>query len=155
VTRSVGGPAEAERIAAALGLEPLPEEGGLYRQTYADGFSTAIYYLLAGDDFSALHRLAGAEVYHWYAGSPLRLLLLEPDGVREPVLGPGIGHGEAPQLVVPGGVWQGSSPAGAWTLVGTTMAPPFRWDGFRLGSRAELTARYPQAAVRIRELTRG
>jgi uncharacterized protein len=35
------------------------------------------------------------------------------------------------------------------------MAPPFRWDGFRLGSRAELTARYPQAAARIRELTRG
>lgn len=149
-----GTPAEAERIAAALGLRPLPEEGGRYRQTYADSHSSAIYYLLAGDDFSVMHSLAGPEIYHWYAGSPLRLLLLAPQRVTEPVLGPDIESGEVPQLVVPAGVWQGSSPAGRWSLVGTTMAPPFRWDGFRLGSRAELTARYPQAGARIRELTR-
>jgi uncharacterized protein len=149
---------EPARLAALLGLEPLPEEGGLYRQTHADEHSTAILFLLANGDVSALHVLDGPEVYHWHAGSPLRLLLLDPGGgVSEPVLGPDVAAGQLPQLVVPAGVWQGSSPVGgptAWTLLGTTMAPPFRWDGFRLGRRAELVHLFPAARARIEELTR-
>jgi uncharacterized protein len=156
----VGGRAEGERVADLLGLQPLPEEGGLYRQTFADAHSSAIYFLLLAPDFSALHRLAATETYHWYAGSPLRLLLLHGDGegggrVEEPTLGPGFDAGERPQIVVPAGTWQGSSPAGAWSLVGTTMAPPFAWSGFRLGERAELLDRWPSARARITALTRG
>lgn len=149
-----GGASEPERIAAALGLEALPHEGGRYRRTYVDEHSSAIYYLLAGDDFSALHMLDGPEVYHWYAGAPLSLLLLGPGGVREPLLGPDFAAGQTPQLVVPAGVWHGSSSTGEWTLIGTTMAPPFRWEGFRLGSRSELCAQYPEASTRIAALTR-
>jgi uncharacterized protein len=156
----VGGRAEGERVAGLLGLQPLPEEGGLYRQTFADAHSSAIYFLLLAPDFSALHRLAATETYHWYAGSPLRLLLLHGDGegggrVEEPTLGPGFDAGQRPQIVVPAETWQGSSPAGAWSLVGTTMAPPFAWSGFRLGKRAELLDRWPSARARITVLTRG
>ena len=156
----VGGRAEGERVAGLLGLRPLPDEGGLYRQTFVDAHSSAIYFLLLAPDFSALHRLAATETYHWYAGSPLRLLLLHGDGedggrVEEPTLGPGFDAGERPQIVVPAGTWQGSSPAGAWSLVGTTMAPPFAWSGFRLGKRAELLDRWPSARARITALTRG
>ena len=156
----VGGRAEGERVAGLLGLRPLPEEGGRYRQTFADVHSSAIYFLLLAPDFSALHRLAATETYHWYAGSPLRLLLLHGDGegggrVDEPTLGPGFDAGERPQIVVPAGTWQGSSPVGAWSLVGTTMAPPFAWSGFRLGERAELLDRWPSARARITALTRG
>jgi predicted cupin superfamily sugar epimerase len=156
----VGGRAEGERLADLLGLQPLPDEGGLYRRTFADAHSSAIYFLLLAPDFSALHRLAATETYHWYAGSPLRLLLLHDDGegggrVDEPTLGPGFDAGERPQIVVPAGTWQGSSPVGAWSLVGTTMAPPFAWSGFRLGERAELLARWPSARARIMGLTRG
>lgn len=83
------------------------------------------------------------------------MLLLHPDGrIDEPVLGPDLASGHRPQLVVPAGTWQGSSPHGAWSLVGTTTAPPFDWAGFRLGTRAELMARYPGAPTRIEELTR-
>lgn len=150
-----GGAADLSDLIQALGLEPLPHEGGLYRQTYADQSSTAIYYLLAGGDFSALHRLTGPEVYHHYAGASVRLLLLEPDGqTREVVLGGDIAAGERPQVVVPAGVWQGSSSQGAWSLIGTTMSPPFSWDGFELGERAALAAAYPAAANRIAALTR-
>jgi len=156
----VGGRAEGERVAGLLGLRPLPDEGGLYRQTFADAHSSAIYFLLLAPDFSALHRLAATETYHWYAGSPLRLLLLHGDGedggrAEEPTLGPGFDAGERPQIVVPAGTWQGSSPVGAWSLVGTTMAPPFAWSGFRLGERAELLDRWPSARARITALTRG
>lgn len=150
-----GGRAEGERVAALLGLEPLPDEGGLFRRTHVDAHSSAIYYLLIAPEFSALHRLAATETYHWYAGAPLRMLLLAPDGaVAEPLLGPDLVAGQRPQLVVPAGTWQGSSPAGEWSLVGTTTAPPFDWAGFELGDRAALTARYPDAGDRIAALTR-
>ena len=145
---------EGERVAELIGLEPLPGEGGLFRRTHIDAHSSAIYYLLLAPDFSALHRLTATETYHWYAGAPLRLLLLDADGrVTEPVLGPDLTAGQRPQIVVPAGTWQGSSPAGEWSLVGTTTAPPFDWAGFELGERAALTARYPEAADRITQLT--
>jgi predicted cupin superfamily sugar epimerase len=148
--------AEGERVAALLGLEPLPGEGGLFRRTHVDAHSSAIYYLLLAPDFSAMHRLSATETYHWYAGAPLRMLLLGADGrVGEPVLGPDLGAGQRPQVVVPAGAWQGSSPAGEWSLVGTTTAPPFDWAGFELGERAALVARYTAAAARIAALTRG
>ena len=145
----------AAEVAELLGLEPLPGEGGLFRRTHFDAHSSAIYYLLVTPDFSALHTLTATETYHWYAGSPLRLLLLHPGGrVEEPVLGPDLAAGERPQAVVPAGTWQGSTSAGGWTLVGTTTAPPFDWTGFRLGDRADLVAGWPDAATRISRLTR-
>lgn len=145
----------AAEIVELLGLEPLPDEGGMFRRTHIDAHSSAIYYLLTTPDFSALHTLTATETYHWYAGSPLRLLLLHPDGrAEEPVLGPDLAAGERPQVVVPAGTWQGSNSAGEWTLVGTTTAPPFDWTGFRLGDRADLTARWPDATNRIAGLTR-
>jgi predicted cupin superfamily sugar epimerase len=148
--------AEGERVAAMLGLEPLPGEGGLFRRTHIDAHSSAIYYLLLAPDFSAMHRLAATETYHWYAGSPIQMLLLGAHGqVEEPVLGPDLAAGQRPQIVVPAGTWQGSSPAGEWSLVGTTTAPPFDWAGFELGERAALTARHPEVADRIAALTRG
>ncbi len=151
----VGDRAEGERVARLLGLVPLPDEGGLFRRTFADAHSSAIYYLLLTPDFSALHALNATETYHWYAGSALHLLLLHPDGrSAEPTLGPDLDAGERPQLVVPAATWQGSSPSGAWSLVGTTTAPPFEWSGFRLGARADLLRRWPSAHARITALTR-
>lgn len=148
-------PAEARRWVDRLGLVPLEHEGGLFAQNHLDEHSSAIYYLLAAPDFSALHALASVEVYHWYAGSPLRLLLLHPDGrAEERLLGPDLDAGQVPQIAVEAGVMQGSTPAGAWSLVGTTMAPPFDWNGFVLGERAALQLAFPESAARIAELTR-
>ena len=148
-------PAEAAAWVERLGLEPLEHEGGLFRRMHLDEHSSAIYYLLADPDFSALHALDSVEVYHWYAGDPVRILLLHPDGRAEEVmLGPDHAAGQLPQAVVPAGVMQGSSSAGAWSLIGTTMSPPFHWEGFELGERADLTARFPAWETRISQLTR-
>ncbi|MBP1325755.1 putative cupin superfamily sugar epimerase [Leucobacter exalbidus] len=148
-------PAEAAHWVELLELAPLEHEGGLFRQMHLDAHSSAIYYLLADPDFSALHSLNSVEVYHWYAGAPLQLLLLHPDGrIEQPVLGPDAAAGQRPQIVVGPGVMQGSSSAGSWSLVGTTMSPPFDWNGFQLGDRATLQEQYPEASARIVSLTR-
>lgn len=147
--------AHGERLARLLGLRPLPGEGGLFRQTYADEHSSVIYFMLLAPDFSALHSVGGVETYHWYAGAPLQMLLLHPsERVESPVLGTDFAAGARPQLVVPAGVWQGCFPLGAWTLAGTTMVPAFDWATFRLGRRAELLAGWPAAAPHICALTR-
>ncbi|WP_212754750.1 cupin domain-containing protein [Nakamurella aerolata] len=145
----------ADQVRDLLALQPLPVEGGWFRRSFFDGTSSAIYYLLTAGEISALHRLQAPEVYHFYSGAPARLLVLHPDGsVDEPVLGTDLLAGQRPQLVVPAGSWQGASSTGEWSLVGTTMAPPYTDEQFTLADRADLTARYPAAAARIAELTR-
>jgi uncharacterized protein len=165
----------AERVIALLGLQPLPLEGGHFHETYCAGeligreclpqryagprpHGSAIYYLLRDDTFSALHRLHSDEVYHFYLGQPVELLLLYPDGRGEVfVLGPDLEAGQRVQLVVPRGVWQGSrlrsAARGHFALLGTTMAPAYDPADFELGERANLLARYPGHAELIRALT--
>ncbi len=166
----------AEQIIRRFGLEPLPGEGGMFRQSYvADEtipkaaldprypsdkpLCTAIYYLLtvAPDSFSALHRLPTDEIFHFYAGDAVEMLLLRPDGQGELVrIGPDLAAGDHVQFVVPRGVWQGSrlAPGGRWALLGTTMAPGFTGTDYEGGARAELVERYPEFADLVRGLTR-
>ncbi|MGW2636566.1 cupin domain-containing protein [Streptomyces sp. NPDC001348] len=158
------GPVTAEFLVAHYGLEPIPREGGLFRQTWAgpgraDGRpeGTAIVALLTADDYSALHRLPTDEIWHFYLGDPLHLLLLAPDGTSaHPVLGPDVLAGQQPQLTVPAGTWMGARVAagGAWTFFGCTMAPGFTFEGYEHGAAADLAARHPAEAARIAELCR-
>ena len=153
--RDGDGEVTADTLITLLGLEPLSHEGGHYRRMFHDGHSSAIYFLLGAADASALHRLPGAEVWHHYAGAPVRLLALAPDGTTtEHRLGDDLLAGERPQVVIAGGVWQGAISAGAWSLVGTTMAPPYEQEGFELGDPEALAASYPDAAALITELGR-
>ncbi|GCB47857.1 cupin domain-containing protein [Streptomyces sp. NL15-2K] len=153
-----------DQLIAHYGLEPIPREGGLFRQTWAgperaDGRpeGTAIVALLTSDDFSALHRLSHDEIWHFYRGDPLEMLLLAPDGTSSTaVLGPDILAGQQPQLTVPAGTWMGGRvvAGGAWTLFGCTMAPGFTFEDYEHGDVGELTARYPAEAERIAGLCR-
>ncbi len=146
---------DAEAVKRILGLEPLANEGGWWRQVWYDVHSSAIYYLLTPDDFSALHRLSGPEIYHHYLGAPVELVTLHPDdGIRRRILGPDLRAGERPAAVVEAGRWQGSRTMGLWSLVGTTMAPRFDIDEFELGERDVLRQRFPDATDLIDNLTR-
>lgn len=164
----------AKEIQDWLKLQPLPMEGGYFAETYRSKFtlsqqflpsgysgeralSTAIYYMLTPDTFSAMHRLKGEEVYHFYLGDPAEMLLLKPDGSGEALLmGQDIASGMRLQHVVRGGVWQGSrvAPGGKFALLGTTMAPGFDPADFELGAREELGTQYPAYARLIASLTR-
>ncbi|MCX5369509.1 cupin domain-containing protein [Streptomyces sp. NBC_00015] len=157
-------PLTPEDLVAHYGLEPIPREGGLFRRTWAgpegpDGrpAGSAIVALLTADDFSALHRLPTDEVWHFYLGDPLTLLLLAPDGTsRTAVLGPDLLGGQQPQLTVPARTWMGARVAtgGAWTFFGCTMAPGFTYGDYEHGDAADLTARHPDRAALIAELCR-
>lgn len=145
----------ASDIVRILELEPLPSEGGMWVQSYRDDHSSAIYFLIQDGDFSAMHRLPGPEIWHFHAGAPAQMLLLFPDGASlEPILGSDLASGQRPQVAVPPGVWQGASSTGDWSLLGTTMAPPYREDSFELGDGSLLGAHFPAALGRIQELTR-
>ncbi len=129
----------AADVISLLELERHPE-GGWFRQTFAEPHptderhvSTAIYYLLEGHDLSAWHRVDAAEVWHWHAGAPQRMRLShEGRHVHEHALGPNLITGERPQVIVPRQCWQTARSLGAWTLVGCTVAPGFRFSGFEL-----------------------
>lgn len=163
----------AEDVIALLQLVPLPIEGGFFRRTYTAAeriqqsalptryphdkdLAGAIYFLLRDVDISALHRLLTDEVYHFYLGDPVELLLLYPDGSHAVhVLGHDLAAGQQVQLVVPRGVWQGSRvrPGGSFALLGTTMAPAYDPSDFELGARDDLAAHYPACAALIAALT--
>jgi predicted cupin superfamily sugar epimerase len=146
-----------------LELKPLPQEGGFYRETYRSSIrlpngksaGTAIYYLLTPDSYSALHRLPTDEVYHFYLGDPVELLVLGADGGRLITLGPDLKTGQQPQVVVPAGCWHGSCLAdgGSVALLGTTMAPGFEFSDYQAADREELIRAYPNFRDRIRRLT--
>jgi predicted cupin superfamily sugar epimerase len=145
----------AAQVIALLGLEPLPLEGGHWARTWNDAYSTSIYFLLQPDDFSALHRLEAAEMWHYYAGSPARLLQLGPGGAStSTTLATDLAGGGRPFAAVPAGTWMGAETEGSWTLLGTTMAPAYRQEMFTLGDREALTAAYPERADEIARLTR-
>lgn len=151
----------ADEMVRALSLSPHPE-GGFYRETYRAAqtvetprgpraASTAIYFLIPQGAFSALHRIQSDEVWHHYAGAPLRVVQLDEGGRSDHVLGPAL-----PQAVVPAGAWFGAAIEGdgAWSLVGCTVAPGFDFADFELAERARLLARFPQHADVITRLTR-
>ncbi len=129
----------ADEIIHLLKLLPHPE-GGHFRETFRDPatsadrtHSTAIYYLLRADERSFWHRVDAAEVWHWYAGNPLRLEMSDGDQPAQAyILGPNLDDGERPQIVVPKGIWQVAESLGNWTLVGCTVAPGFEFDGFEM-----------------------
>lgn len=163
----------SDDVIELLELEPLHGEGGMFRQTYVANerysdpsrypgiraICTAIYYLLTDDpdSFSAVHRLPSDEIWHFYLGDPVEMLLLDPEGAGQVVrLGSDLSAGQQPQLVVPAGIWQGARlvEGGNYALMGTTMAPGYDDSDYDAGTVKGLIGLYPQHADLIRSLTR-
>jgi uncharacterized protein len=133
----------AAEVVRLLDLKPHPE-GGHFRETFRDAqridggraASTAIYYLLARGERSHWHRVDAVEVWHWYAGAPLRLGIAEgANRATYVTLGPDIAAGARPQAIVPPHAWQAAESLGDWTLVGCTVAPGFEFSTFELAPK--------------------
>jgi predicted cupin superfamily sugar epimerase len=149
-------------------------EGGYFRETYRSeevlpatglparfggdrAFSTAIYFLLDGEDFSALHRIKSDEMFHFYDGSSLTIHLIDPQGNYSTTLvGRNLQAGEAPQAVAKAGCLFGATVNDnrSYALVGCTVAPGFDFADFEMPGREELCRQYPQHRQVIERLTR-
>jgi len=156
-----------------LDMESHPE-GGYYRETYRtsetipeealpdrfDGprdVAALIYFLLPADSFSALHRIQQDEIWHFYAGAPITLHRIAPDGTyATQTLGRDVTAGQQLHAVVPAGTWFGATVDGdeGYGLAGCTTAPAFEFADFELADRTALGEAFPQHAGAVERLTR-
>jgi uncharacterized protein len=125
----------------------MPTENVRFSQSYVDDkigpdgrpLCSATVALLVDDlsVFSDMHRLPTDEIWHFYLGDPIELLLLHPDGSDELVI---LGHdvlaGQRVQTVVAAGVYMGARlrPGGEFAVYGNTMAPGFALSDFEAAS---------------------
>ena len=152
-------------------LMPHPE-GGFYAETYRSfgaipaeslpsfsgsrAYSTAIVYLLRAGDKSHLHRIKQDEMWHFYLGGPMRLVMLTPKGeFLEIILGQNFAKGQLVQYCVPRGCWFGASPLpqSPFSFVGCTVAPGFEFEDFELASKHQLSQQFPAFTHVINEFT--
>jgi predicted cupin superfamily sugar epimerase len=150
--------AAARALIERLGLAPLPEEGGFFRVTWRGAHGSAILFLITPEEFSALHRIAQDELWHFHAGDPVEHVRINPATGEVEVnrLGADVARGETPQIAVPAGHWQGARIVGGthgYALLGCTVTPPWTPEGFELGARERLTADFPGHAAWIAQLT--
>lgn len=162
----IGNLPRVDELVRHLDLRPHPE-GGYYRESYratrlVDGgraASTMIYFLLPAGQVSRLHRIDADEGWHHYLGGTLEIHELDESDAAAPArvtrLGANLAAGETLQHLVPAGRWFGAAtaPGVPFALVGCTVAPGFEFARFELGQRADLLARFPDAAGLVTRLT--
>lgn len=152
-------------------LLPHPE-GGYFKETYrsvdniphaalpeqfpgARSLSTAIYFLLLKDLFSAFHRIKSDECWHFYEGDSLHVHVLHLNGNYELIqLGRNSANGEVYQAIVPAGAWFASESKGEYSFVGCTVSPGFDFNDFELAEANKLKAEYPNKTILIERLCR-
>jgi predicted cupin superfamily sugar epimerase len=160
-------------------------EGGAYREMYRSplalphsvisahghkgvrAVSTSIYFLLEFGEFSAFHRIASDEMWHFYDGNTLCIYEIKPTGeLIKHLLGKDVEAGAQLQIVVSANSWFASrvesNTEGAsfddnsklFALVGCTVSPGFDFEDFELATRPELQKAFPAHHLLIEELTR-
>jgi predicted cupin superfamily sugar epimerase len=148
--------ASAQQLIQRLGMTTLPVEATYFVSTYrseantdAGGpVGTAMIGIYSNDppSGSLFHRLQFDEVWHFYGGDPMRLVLLHPDGTSaDVIMGSDVLAGQLVQYVIPAGVWQAGElvPGGSWALFGCTMAPGFTGTCFEGGRIDDLMVTHP------------
>ncbi|MFM6450519.1 MAG: cupin domain-containing protein [Planktothrix sp.] len=161
-----------EKLIEKYQLIPHPE-GGYFRETYRSegviphqalpdnfkgdrNYCTGIYFLLPQGTKSCLHRIQSDEMWHFYLGGSMTLVLMHEDyGVQNIILGSDLQAGETVQFFVPAGWWFGGYPnsESAYSFVGCTVAPGFDFADFELGTRTDLISKFPESSELILKLT--
>lgn len=114
---------------------------------------SALYFMLTPEQPVQLHRIRNDQLYHYYLGDPIEVLLLLADGSAERhMVGPDLRAGHQVQLFIPGGTFHTARVAGArrWFLGGSTEWPGVEPEDVELGDAAELAGRFPSVAEQIR-----
>ena len=147
-------------------LEAHPE-GGAFSESYRckeefpfNGFSgersisTAIYFLLQENEFSAFHRIKSDELWHFYLGAPIEIIEINEEGeLFKTILGSDFKNFQKFQYNVKANNWFASRSLGEFSFVGCTVAPGFDFRDFKLANYLELKETFPQHDLIIKELT--
>lgn len=156
---------ETKAMIEHYNLQTLPVEGTLFTSTYrsaanlpnGDPLGTGMIGLYSDEpkSLSYFHKLPSDEIWHFYGGDPLKLVLLFPDGRgQEIIMGSDVLSGQVVQYVIPAGVWQAGymMPGGRYSLFGCTMAPGFTGKAFEAGVAEILVEKYPTQKEHIGRL---
>ena len=167
---------DAEYIIGKLGLKMHAFEGGYFKESYRspdaiscsvfhnkihkneiskESFfldkmrpaSTLIYYLLVGNQYSAIHKVKSDEIWHFYLGSSVTIHIINEDLISPKIqLGNNLENGENIHYVVTKDTWFCAelTNKSSFALMGCTVSPGFDFEDFELGDKDELILRYPQ-----------
>jgi predicted cupin superfamily sugar epimerase len=163
---------EAKILIEILKLKKHPE-GGYFAEYYRSDesiikkhlpsrfngsrvFSTGIYFLLIGNDFSSFHKLKADEIWHFYSGSPLILYEIKENGnLQKTFLSGDVNKDTQFTKDVKAGNWLAAEvmDKDSYSLVGCTVSPGFEFDDFELAERKNLIKLYPRHRNIIEKLT--
>jgi len=163
----------ADDVIEKLNLLPHPE-GGYFKETYRSletikkkclperysgnrTFSTQIFFLLKGNQFSSFHKLNSDETWHFHAGCPIEIISISPDGtLAKTILGINLLDDQLPQYTIPAGIWFAAKPLDiqSFTLVSCSVAPGFDFADFQLGDKDFLIKQFPGHSQIITQFTR-
>jgi uncharacterized protein len=156
----------AEFWIKALELQKHPE-GGWFKEVYRSegvipfngqssefngdrNYSTSIYYLLEGTDFSAFHKIKSDELWHFYEGnSPVEIVQIDKN-IEKERLGRAIQSNEHFQIVIPKNIWFAAHllNKNGFALLGCTVSPGFNFEDFELADKT-LLKKYPELEKEI------
>jgi len=102
-------------------------------------------------DSTRLHRIRNDQLYHYYLGDPLEVLLLRGQG-EHIIVGPDLRAGHRVQLMIPGNTFHTARIIGQkrWFLGASTEWPGVIPADVELGKPDLLTTQFPQVAADIR-----
>lgn len=158
----------ADEVRSLLALEPHPTCGYvrltfLSKQAIAAGglappfaerrpLGSALCFIVTPERAVKLHRIRNDQLYHYYLGDPLEVLMLHGDGSSERVIvGPDLRGGQRVQLFIPGGTFHTARLVGRrWFLGASTEWPGVEPADVEIRNMDELTARYPKDAADLR-----
>jgi len=122
---------------------------------FADGrpLGSALYFMVTPVAPVRLHRIRNDQLYHYYLGDPIEVLMMLEDGsTQHHIVGPDLRKGHKVQLLIPGGTFHTARIIGErrWFLGASTEWPGVEPADVELGNADALAAKYPKVAAEIR-----
>lgn len=114
---------------------------------------SALYFMVTPGAPVRLHRIRNDQLYHYYLGDPLEVLMLRVDGTTErSVVGPDLPGGQLVQLRIPGNTFHTARVIGRrrWFLGASTEWPGVEPVDVEIGNVDALAAKYPEVAHDLR-----
>jgi predicted cupin superfamily sugar epimerase len=127
---------------------------------FAEGRPTgsALYFMVTPDAPVRLHRIHNDQLYHYYLGDPIDVLMLHADGTtKRAVVGPDLRAGQCLQLLIPGNTFHTARIVGGrrWFLGASTEWPGVEPADVEIGDVDALGAKYPDVANDLRAFQQG